>query len=96
MGGTSGTHSNDKEGVTPSQLTGWDVQVAVSSSARNGVVGVGGAIQIPVSVRGGPQLETFSFTLGMREEQNPYSGELAAIAHALRHCLSSAIAVSRC
>ena len=47
------THSNDKEGDTPCQLTGWVVQVAVSSSARNGVVGVGGAIQIPVSIRGG-------------------------------------------
>jgi hypothetical protein len=28
-------------------------------------------------------LQTFSFTLGMRAEQNPCSGELAAIAYAL-------------
>ncbi|WAO97111.1 Hypothetical protein NCS54_01482000 [Fusarium falciforme] len=59
---------------------GWAIRIAVSSSARNDVVGVGGAVQIPLSVRGGPKLETFSFTLGMRTEQNPYSGELAAMA----------------
>ncbi|KAJ3453787.1 hypothetical protein MRS44_018419 [Fusarium solani] len=63
---------------------GWAIRIAVSSSARNDVVGVGGAVQIPLSVRGGPKLETFSFTLGMRTEQNPYSGELAAMAYALR------------
>uniref|UniRef100_A0A8H7K5N7 RNase H type-1 domain-containing protein n=1 Tax=Bionectria ochroleuca TaxID=29856 RepID=A0A8H7K5N7_BIOOC len=64
---------------------GWAVRTAVSSSARNGVVGVGGVIEIPASVRGGPKLERFSFTLGMRTEQNPFSGELAAMAYALRH-----------
>ncbi|GKU07113.1 unnamed protein product, partial [Fusarium langsethiae] len=64
---------------------GWAVRIAVSSSARNGVVGVGGVIEIPASVRGGPKLERFSFTLGMRTEQNPFSGELAAMAYALRH-----------
>ncbi|KAL9561366.1 hypothetical protein ACKAV7_014721 [Fusarium commune] len=64
---------------------GWAVRAAVSSSARNGVVGVGGVIEIPASVRGGPKLERFSFTLGMRTEQNPFSGQLAAMAYALRH-----------
>lgn len=49
------------------------------------MVGVGRAIQIPMSIRGGLKLETFSFTLGSRIEQNLYSGELAAIAYALRH-----------
>jgi hypothetical protein len=63
---------------------GWAIRIAVSSSARNEVVGVGGTIRIPESVQGGPGLETFSFTLGMRTEQNPYSGELAAMAYALR------------
>lgn len=62
----------------------WAIRVAVSSSARNDIVGVGGAIQIPLSVRGGPKLQSFSFTLGMRTEQNPYSGELAAMEYALR------------
>ena len=79
------TYGNDNEQTTPNLLTGWAVQLAVSSSGRNDIVGVGGAIQIPVSIRGGPRLETFSFTLGIRETQNPYSGELAAIAYALKH-----------
>ena len=63
---------------------GWAVRVAVSSSARNGLVGVGGAVDLPASVRGGPKVEPFSFTLGMRTDQNPFSGELAAMACALR------------
>ena len=60
------------------------IYIAVSSSARNGVVGVGGAAQVPASVEGGPKGRAFSFTLGLRTEQNPYSGELAAMAYALR------------
>ncbi|KAJ6436906.1 reverse transcriptase [Purpureocillium lavendulum] len=63
---------------------GWAVRVAASSSARNGLVGVGGAVDLPASVPGGPKVEPFSFTLGMRTEQNPFSGELAAMACALR------------
>jgi hypothetical protein len=31
-----------------------------------------------------PRLKTFSITLGARSEQNPYSGELAAMARALK------------
>jgi hypothetical protein len=42
-------------------------------------VGIGGAIQIHTSAK----VETFSSTLGARSEQNPYSGELAAMACAL-------------
>jgi len=63
--------------------TGWAIRIAVSSSARNDVVGIGGAIQLSESVQGGSRLGTFSSTLGMRSEQNLYSGELAAIARAL-------------
>ena len=64
---------------------GWAVRIAVSSSARNDVVGIGGAIEIRKSARSDPRNETLSFssTLGIREEQNPYSGELAAMANAL-------------
>jgi hypothetical protein len=68
---------------------GWAIHIAVSSSARNDVVGVGGAIHILMSIRGGPKLETFSFTFGARTEQNPYSGELVAMAYALRRTLLS-------
>lgn len=61
----------------------WDIRVAVSSSARNGVVGVGGVVRGTPFVDGNATSQEFSFTLGLRTEQNPYSGELAATAHAL-------------
>jgi ribonuclease HI len=64
--------------------TGWSVRVAVNASARNGLVGVGGVSRIPTSARGKSKCEAFSFTLGLRTEQNPYSGELTAMAYALR------------
>ena len=56
----------------------WAVRIAVSSSARNGVVGIGGAIYIQNNEK-----QSFSVTLGKREEQNPYAAELAAMAEAL-------------
>ncbi|KAH7460169.1 hypothetical protein FOMA001_g19697 [Fusarium oxysporum f. sp. matthiolae] len=63
---------------------GWAVRIATSSSARNDLVGMGVAIRIPISVaRAGKISETFSVTLGTREEHNPYTAELAAIAHGL-------------
>ncbi|KDN71873.1 hypothetical protein CSUB01_09606 [Colletotrichum sublineola] len=68
--------------------TATTIRVAVSSSARNGVVGVGGAVQKQSGLRDDPELELFSFTLGPRSEQNPYSGQLAAMAYALRRSLS--------
>jgi ribonuclease HI len=65
---------------------GWAVRVATSSSARNDLVGMGGTIKIPISVaRAGKISETFSVTLGTREEHNPYTAELAAIAHGLNY-----------
>ncbi|KZL63333.1 putative transposable element [Colletotrichum incanum] len=55
------------------------VRVAVSSSVRR---------EIKRSVlRDDPELQPFSFTLGPRTEQNPYSVELAAIAYTLRRSL---------
>ena len=63
--------------------TTWAVRAAVSSSARNGLVGIGGAIQLTTSARSKPRLRTFYSTLGTRSQQNPYSGELAAMAQAL-------------
>ncbi|KAJ5932808.1 hypothetical protein N7516_007297 [Penicillium verrucosum] len=55
--------------------TGGVMQIAVSSSVRNNLVGFGGVIQ-------SKYLKTFSI-LGARAEQNPYSGKLVAMAHAL-------------
>lgn len=61
----------------------WDICVAVSSSARNDVVGVGGVVRATTWEDDTATNETFSFTLGLRSEQSSYSAELAALAHAL-------------
>lgn len=61
----------------------WDIRIAVSSSARNDVVGISGVIRGTPFINGDATSKEFSFTLGLRTEQNPYSRELAAIAHAL-------------
>jgi hypothetical protein len=63
---------------------GGSIQIAVSSLARNEVVGFGGVIQKQPPKYKKPRLKTFSVTLGARSEQNPYSGELAAMTHALK------------
>ncbi len=57
--------------------------VAVSSLARNSVVGLGAAIKTRKRVRDDPIVETLYSTLGLRTEQNPYAAELAAMAYAL-------------
>ncbi|EJP60699.1 reverse transcriptase [Beauveria bassiana ARSEF 2860] len=75
-------------------LVGGDVVVAASSSARNGAVGVGGVIQCSVTPQRSVRRETFSFTLGPRAEQSPYSGALAAMAYVLRHIPSDCRRVS--
>lgn len=60
------------------------VHIAVNSSARNRVVvGMGGAINTQASSQHDPTTETFASTLGIRTEQNPFSGELTAMAAAL-------------
>lgn len=69
--------------TTTQRNAGFDVRIAVSSSMRNGLVGVVGAATVPASVYGSLKLGTFSSTLGLRLEQNLYSGELAAIERAL-------------
>ena len=57
--------------------------MAVGSSARNGVVGGGGVVRGTPFVDGSATSHEFSLTLGLRTGHNPYSAELAAIAHAL-------------
>ncbi|KGQ02472.1 hypothetical protein BBAD15_g12316 [Beauveria bassiana D1-5] len=63
----------------------WKQAVAVSCSSRNGIVGVGGVIESENAATGQSKRKVFSFTLGARTEQNPFSGELAAMTYALRH-----------
>jgi hypothetical protein len=59
------------------------MQIAVSSSAGNELVGFGGAIEKQPPRYRKVKLKAFSVTLGVRSEQNPYSAELAAMACAL-------------
>jgi hypothetical protein len=67
----------------PQTAPGGSIQIAVSSSARNGLVGFGVAIEKQPPRYQKLKLKTFSLTLGARSEQNPFSAELAAIAHML-------------
>ncbi|KOS36535.1 hypothetical protein ACN38_g12716 [Penicillium nordicum] len=60
------------------------MQIAVSSSARNELVGFGVAIEKQPPRYRKLRLKTLSVTLGARAEQNPFSAELAAMAHALK------------
>jgi ribonuclease HI len=71
--------------ATPDSPTvpGGSIQVAVSSSARNELVGFGVAIEKQPPRYRKLKLKTFFVTLGARSEQNPFSAELAAIAHTL-------------
>jgi ribonuclease HI len=59
-----------------------DIRIATSSSGRNDMVGIGGAIEVDSMPNSEPV--TYSVTLGIRTEQNPYTAELAAIATALK------------
>jgi hypothetical protein len=62
---------------------GGSIQVTVSSSARNGLVGFGVAIKKQPPRYRKLKLKSFFVTLGARSEQDPFSAELAAIAHTL-------------
>ncbi|KAI2669705.1 hypothetical protein LCP963914a_9893 [Penicillium roqueforti] len=68
----------------PQTETGGSMQIAVSSSARNELVGFGVAIEKQPPRDRKLKLKTFSTTLGARAEQNPLSAELAAMAHVLK------------
>jgi hypothetical protein len=74
----------DVEVMADSQtVLGGIMQAAVSSSARNGFIGFRVAIEKQPPRYRKLKLKTSSVTLGARAEQSLYSGELAAIAHAL-------------
>ncbi|KFX89619.1 hypothetical protein O988_08568 [Pseudogymnoascus sp. VKM F-3808] len=77
------TQTITDEAATELAHGGASIHIAASSSAQNGVVGIGGAIEIQASPKSDLTAETFSFTLGTRTYQNPYSGELSAMATAL-------------
>ena len=74
---------DDQELPETQPETGGVMRIAVSSSARNEIVGFGVAIENQPPRYRKPRLKTLSVTLGARIEQNPYSAELAAMAYAL-------------
>jgi hypothetical protein len=59
------------------------IQIPTSSSARRGMVGMGGAIHDTLSIVTGREPSIYLATLGARTEQNPYTAELAAMAIAM-------------
>jgi hypothetical protein len=60
------------------------IRIATSSSARKGMVGMGGAIHDTLGIVTGREPITYSVTLGARTEQNPYTAELAAMAMTMK------------
>ncbi|KAJ5101079.1 hypothetical protein N7456_007131 [Penicillium angulare] len=68
----------------PQTETGGVMQIAISSSARNELVGFGVAIEKQPPRNRKLKFKPFSTTLGARAEQNPFSAELAAMAHVLK------------
>ena len=60
------------------------ILVATSTSAKSEMVGMGGCIERHPSSDNNMDL-SYSFTLGKRTEQNPYTAELEAMATALEH-----------
>ncbi|KAJ3487744.1 hypothetical protein NLG97_g6342 [Lecanicillium saksenae] len=52
------------EKVNKTTEMGWDIRIAVSSSARNDVLGGGGAVEVQANSDGAAQRSTFLLTLG--------------------------------
>jgi hypothetical protein len=78
------TATDESAGESSSASTDWAVRIAVSSSAGNGLVGFGATNATRKSTRGDCLHLTRAVTLGERTEQNPYTGELSAVADVLR------------
>lgn len=66
-----------------SRITG--IVTATSSSVKKGIVGMGGITQDTLFNRAGEAVTRYAVTLGTREEQSPYTAELAAIAMTLKN-----------
>ena len=76
--------TDDKPISEGSTIPGGSMQIALSSSARNELVGFGVAIEKQPPRYRKVRLKTLSVTLSARTEQNPFSAELAAMAHTLK------------
>lgn len=66
----------------PNDVVG--IIIATASSQKRGTVGMGGAVRDTTINGAGEVLASYSVTIGTRDEQNPYTAELAAIALALK------------
>jgi len=73
----------DKERAIEMTKRAEGILIATSSSARGGVVGMGGSIRDTRINDADDAITSYSVTLGARTEQNPYTAELEAIAAAL-------------
>lgn len=59
------------------------IVIATSSAVKGGIVGMGGIARDTLFNRTNETVTSYAVALGTREEQNPYTAELAAIAMAL-------------
>ncbi|RKL11217.1 hypothetical protein BFJ70_g16426 [Fusarium oxysporum] len=82
-GGSANVDTGDTVTETSSMR---QVLIATSASARNGLVGMVGAVRnTAAGGANGDIIAKYSVTLGQRDEQNAYTAELEAIAMILRY-----------
>ena len=67
---------------TPNDVKG--IIIATASSQKGDTVGMGGVVRDTTINSPGEVLASYCVTIGTRDEQNPYTAELAAIAMALK------------
>ncbi|CRL30028.1 Nematode reverse transcriptase-like [Penicillium camemberti] len=76
--------TDDEPVLNGSTVPGGSIRIAFSSSARNELVGFGVAIEKTPPRYRKARLKTLSVTLSARTAHNPFSAELAAMAHTLK------------
>ncbi|KAJ3454423.1 hypothetical protein MRS44_018317 [Fusarium solani] len=74
----------DREAAITAAKSANDIVIATSASDREGLVGIGGIVAYRSSDQRDKIVARYSVTLGSRDDQNPYTAELEAIAMALR------------
>ncbi|KAM6505284.1 hypothetical protein FSOLCH5_15485 [Fusarium solani] len=74
----------DRDAAITAAKSANDIVIATSASDREGLVGIGGIVAYRSPDRTVKIVARYSVTLGSRDDQNPYTAELEAIAMALR------------